>query len=62
MIFNMCEWLVKNGFSEYPLHFTRFFPRFKMNEGFGMTNLESLETAKNIALSCGMKYVYLGNV
>jgi len=62
MIFNMCEWLVSNGFSENPLHFLRFFPRYKMNEGFESTKLETLETAKNIALGCGMKFVYLGNV
>ena len=62
MILKMCQWLVENGFSDNPLHFSRFFPRYKMIEGFDYTKVETLEMAKNIALGAGMKYVYLGNI
>ena len=26
----MCRWLVDNGFADCPLHFSRFFPQYKM--------------------------------
>lgn len=30
MISRMCRWLVDNGFADCPLHFSRFFPQYKM--------------------------------
>lgn len=30
MIVRMCRWLVDNGFADCPLHFSRFFPQYKM--------------------------------
>jgi len=61
MIKDMCEWLVTNGFSEYPLHFSRFFPAYKL-ENLSPTPVSILIKAKEIALKSGMKYVYVGNV
>jgi pyruvate formate lyase activating enzyme len=61
MIREMCTWLVVNGFADTPIHFSRFHPMYKLN-GVGVTPLETLEKARNIALECGIRYVYQGNV
>lgn len=61
MIKSMCEWLVSNGFAEYPLHFNRFFPLYKLTQ-LPPTPIASLLKARNIAEMAGCKYVYIGNV
>ena len=61
MISSMCEWLVQNNFQNYPLHFSRFFPVYKLTN-IPSTPLATLEKARNIAIGKGMKYVYIGNV
>jgi pyruvate formate lyase activating enzyme len=60
MIREMCHWLVANGFDDYPLHFNRFFPKYKLLETHP-TPVPTLVRAKQIAHEAGMKYVYLGN-
>jgi pyruvate formate lyase activating enzyme len=32
MITHMCEWLFANGFEDTPLHFSRFYPNYKLND------------------------------
>ncbi|MCX6282998.1 MAG: AmmeMemoRadiSam system radical SAM enzyme [Bacteroidetes bacterium] len=61
MVKEMCEWLVENGFSDYPLHFSRFFPLYKLTS-IPYTPLSTLEQAYNIARKAGINYVYIGNV
>ena len=61
MIRQMCEWIVSNGLAETPLHFSRFFPRYKMQD-IPPTPVHTLKTAKQIALDAGIQHVYLGNV
>lgn len=61
MIRAMCLWLADNGFAEFPLHFSRFFPRYRMHD-VPPTPLKTLRTAENIARECGIRHVYLGNV
>ncbi|MHC1702464.1 MAG: AmmeMemoRadiSam system radical SAM enzyme [Tenuifilaceae bacterium] len=61
MIKKMCDWLVSNGFSEYPLHFSRFYPLYKLTQ-LPQTPINTLLKAKEIAESSGCKYVYIGNV
>ncbi len=61
MIRQMCRWIADNGMTESPLHFSRFFPRFKM-EDIQPTPIQTLKSAKRIADEEGIKYVYLGNV
>jgi len=58
---NMCRWLMDNGFRDVPLHFSRFFPNYRLlaNEP---TPLEILQKAYDIAVNAGLRYVYLGNV
>jgi len=61
MIRRMCGWLVENGFSENPLHFSRFFPLYKLTQ-LPQTPVSTLIRARDIALKAGLKHVYIGNV
>lgn len=61
MIRRMCRWLVANGLAKTPLHFSRFFPRYKMLD-LPPTPVQTLRAARQIALDEGLQYVYLGNV
>lgn len=56
----MCQWLASNGFSEMPLHFSRFFPLYKLTQ-LPQTPTSTLIKAREIAQSCGLKHVYIGN-
>jgi pyruvate formate lyase activating enzyme len=60
MIREMCKWLKDNGFENYPLHFSRFFPAYKLRN-VQLTPLNTLLKAKEIAIKAGMNYVYVGN-
>jgi len=44
-----------------PLHFTRFYPHYKMNQ-VPPTPVKTLEKAYKMARESGVKYVYVGNV
>ena len=57
----MCRWMADNDLAETPLHFSRFFPRYKMSD-VPPTPLSTLRTARSIALDEGIRHVYLGNV
>ncbi len=46
---------------EIPLHFTRFWPQYKMQH-LPPTDEGKLRRAKEIALKASLKYVYVGNV
>jgi MEMO1 family protein len=61
MIKEMCVWLVDKGFEETPLHFSRFFPAYKMQD-VPATSIDDLNKAFDIATEQGIKYIYLGNV
>lgn len=57
----MCEWLVRNGFDDTPLHISRFFPAYKLSH-LPPTPTELLLNAREIAKNSGIRYVYIGNV
>ena len=61
MIRQMCRWLVENGLADAPLHFSRFFPRYKMADT-PPTPLATLKAARQVAEEEGVRRVYLGNV
>ena len=46
---------------EAPLHFSRFFPRYKMSH-LEPTPVATLQQARKIAQEAGIRHVYLGNV
>ena len=60
MIKRMCDWLVKNNLADYPLHFSRFHPQYKLTK-LPPTPINTLKTARETALKAGIKYVYIGN-
>ena len=57
----LCTWMADNGLQNVPLHFSRFFPRYKFTSA-APTPKEALLTAREIALSFGIKTIYLGNI
>ncbi len=57
----LCSWVYQNLGSEIPLHFSRFYPEYRL-KNLPLTPLETLEKARNIALEKGHKFVYIGNV
>lgn len=57
----MCGWLRANLGSEVPLHFSRFFPAYRMRH-LQPTPVATLEKAHRIAREAGMDFVYIGNV
>lgn len=61
MIDEMCRWIKENLGPDVPLHFTRFFPNYKLNH-LSPTPISTLESAYDIARKNGLKYVYIGNV
>jgi len=60
-ITRMCLWVKENLGADTPLHFSRFTPMYKLI-ALNPTPVETLEKARQIALDCGLKYVYIGNV
>jgi pyruvate formate lyase activating enzyme len=61
MVKRMCDWILTNVGTNYPLHFLRFFPRYKLDR-LPPTPISTLEQLREIALAAGIRYVYLGNV
>ena len=61
MIKRMCGWLCDHGLGSYPLHFSRFQPQYKL-ANLPATPQATLEKARQIALSEGIKYSYIGNI
>ncbi len=57
----MCVWIRDNLGPEIPLHFSRFFPMYKLKLLYP-TPGSTLERAREIALEVGLHYVYIGNI
>lgn len=57
----MCIWIKKNLGPDVPLHFSRFYPMYKL-ENLPPTPIKTLEQARKVALGVGLHYVYIGNV
>lgn len=57
----MASWICSHLGKETPWHVTRFFPHLKLSH-FQPTPIETLEKIREIGLSRGLNYVYLGNI
>ena len=57
----MCIWIRENLGAGTPLHFSRFWPMYKLKNLYP-TPIETLIEARNTALGAGLKYVYIGNI
>lgn len=57
----MARWLRVNVGSDIPLHFSRFYPQYRLRD-LPPTPVPSLERAYDICREEGLDYVYIGNV
>jgi pyruvate formate lyase activating enzyme len=61
VIREMCLWIKKELGPDTPIHFSRFYPLYKLRT-LPPTPVSTLEKAREVALSAGLEYVYIGNV
>jgi pyruvate formate lyase activating enzyme len=61
VVHQMCLWIKDELGPDVPLHFSRFVPQYKLRN-LPPTPVETLERAREVALSIGLSYVYIGNV
>ena len=57
----MINWVLNNLGDEVPIHFSRFYPQYKL-QNLPPTAVSTLRRAAGIARSAGLDYVYIGNV
>jgi len=57
----MSVWIYKNLGPDVPIHFSRFFPHYKL-KNLPPTPLKTLTDARNTAMDAGLRYVYIGNI
>jgi len=57
----MCRWIIKELGPDVPLHFTRFYPLYKL-KSLEPTPVSTLEAAWNAAREEGLRYAYIGNI
>jgi pyruvate formate lyase activating enzyme len=57
----LSRWVRANLGSEIPLHFSGFYPQYKMRH-LPPTSLKTLDVARDIAMEEGLDFVYIGNV
>jgi pyruvate formate lyase activating enzyme len=57
----LCRWMVENLGPEIPLHFSRFFPNYRM-KNLPPTPAEALVRAREIAKAEGLYHIYIGNI
>ncbi len=61
LIREMCLWVKRELGADTPVHFSRFYPLYKL-KNLPPTSVSTLEEARAVALSSGLEYVYIGNV
>ncbi len=57
----LCKWIKENIGDDVPLHFTRFYPNYQM-QNTPPTPQTTIINARKISLDMGLKYVYTGNI
>lgn len=61
MIDKMCKWIYNELGPDIPLHFSRFYPMYKL-KNLPPTSSSILTKARKTALANGLHYVYIGNL
>ncbi len=61
MLTDLCRWARRTLGPDVPLHFSRFYPQYKM-DNLPPTPIETIVRAHGIAKAEGINYVYTGNV
>ena len=57
----MCRWVYAELGPDVPVHFSRFYPQYKLRN-LPPTPIKTVEMARKIALDSGLHYAYVGNV
>lgn len=57
----MCVWIYENLGPDVPVHFSRFWPQYKLTNLYP-TPVGLLEDARRTAMASGIRYSYIGNV
>lgn len=57
----MCHWIIETLGPDVPLHFSRFYPLYKLS-GLPRTPVSTLDQARQVALDAGLNYVYVAKV
>ena len=57
----LCRWVVTNLGADVPIHFSRFYPTYKL-KNLPPTPVSTLSRARDIALSEGVMFPYIGNI
>ena len=57
----LCRWMAESGLQDVPLHLSRYFPHYRFRTA-RPTPESTLVMARDIALSAGIRDVYLGNI
>ncbi len=60
-ILKLCQWVKDNLGPDTPIHFSRFFPMYKLTN-LSPTPVNTLLLARDIAKKTGLNYIYIGNV
>ena len=58
---DMCRWIGRSLGTQVPLHFSRFFPSYRLTD-LSPTPVETLERAHQVAREEGLEFVSIGNV
>ncbi|MFC1491811.1 AmmeMemoRadiSam system radical SAM enzyme [Nitrospinota bacterium] len=61
LVREMCLWVKRELGTDIPIHFSRFYPLYKL-KNLPPTPVATLEEARAVALSSGLEHVYVGNV
>jgi pyruvate formate lyase activating enzyme len=61
VIREMCLWVRNELGAGTPIHFSRFYPLYKL-QNLPPTPVSTLERIRAAAMSAGLEYVYVGNV
>lgn len=57
----VCRWIRENLGRETPLHFSRFFPQYRLIN-LPPTPVSTLEKGREIARAAGLDFIYIGNI
>jgi len=57
----MCQWIARDLGPDVPVHFSRFYPQYRL-KNLSPTPPRTLRTAREIALSEGLHFAYIGNL
>jgi pyruvate formate lyase activating enzyme len=60
-ISEMCRWVVNELGPDVPLHFSRFYPLYRLSD-LPRTPVSTLDRARETALNAGLRYVYVAKV